>query len=257
MTGDLLASERAFFDREASELTEEELLVPTPRDVERFRNAKPSWRNMAKDALFARIMPLGGKRVLDYGSGQGENACLLASCGAHVTAFDLSPISIEQARKRAKLHDLQGHIQFDVRTAGSTGYPDASFDVVAAFAILHHLHTMLPTVYEEIHRVLRPGGTAAFIEPVANSRLLALLRRLTPVPCYATPDERQLTYGDFASMRPLFRDIRMVHFDGLARLRRLTGQRGIKPLLWADYWMQRVLPPLKRLYGSVVLTARR
>jgi len=252
-----LDTEREFFDKEASALAAQELLIPTPADVERYRNAKLSAGNLSKDALFALLNPLHGKKVLDYGCGHGENACLLAACGAHVTAFDLSPGSIEQARNRAHIHGLADRIQFDVRAAGATGYADQSFDVVAGFAILHHLHTMLPAVFDEVYRVLRPGGVAAFIEPVADSRILAKIRHALPVPCYATPDERQLTDGDFAPMRARFSEVRALHFEGLARLRRLVGNSAAKPLVWVDHWALRILPPLRRFYGRIVIVGHR
>src|SRR5439155_7321293 len=134
--------------------------------------------NIAKDALFSRLMPLEGMKVLDYGCGTGENAVLLAACGAQVTAFDLSPFSITQAKRRAEAHGLGGRIHFDTLAAGQTGYPRHSYDVVIGFAILHHLHQDLASIYGEIDRILKLDGTAYFVEPVANSALLRALRRL-------------------------------------------------------------------------------
>src|SRR5438105_1026281 len=99
----VLERERQFFDREASRLQESDLLIPDDQ-VARYVRAHAGDRNMPKDAFFALERPLRGKRVLDYGCGHGENACLLAACGAQVTAFDLSPEAVAQARRRARLH---------------------------------------------------------------------------------------------------------------------------------------------------------
>ncbi|HZL36085.1 MAG TPA: GNAT family N-acetyltransferase [Tepidisphaeraceae bacterium] len=252
---ELLAREQRFFDEEAAELSAEELSVPDASQVARYQFASDSPRNLSKDALFARLLPLNGKKVLDYGCGQGENACLLAACGADVSAFDLSPRSVEQARMRAVLHHLDDRIDFRVCAAGQTAYPDDFFDVVTGFAILHHLHTVLPMVFEEIHRVLKPGGVAAFIEPVANSPMLRFLRRITPIPCYATPDERQLTYHDFEPLRRSFSGIEFLHFDFVGRLRRFAGLRQVRAFRRIDYGLERALPFLRRYYGTVVVFA--
>ena len=106
--------------------------------------------------------------------------------------FDLSPVSIEKAKRRAELMGLSDRTHFDVYAAGQTGYADASFDLVICFAVLHHLHMMLDDVYREIYRVLKPGGAVYATEPVANHVIVRKLRRVFPVELIATPDERQL-----------------------------------------------------------------
>jgi 2-polyprenyl-3-methyl-5-hydroxy-6-metoxy-1,4-benzoquinol methylase len=252
-----LESERAFFDREAVSLSEEELQIPTPSQVERYRTARPSPLNDPKDMLFSLLRPLEGKRVCDYGCGHGEDTCLLAACGAQVTAFDLSPASIAQAERRARLHELENRVQLDVREAGKTGYPAGSFDVVTGFAILHHLHQCLPAIYEEIATLLAPQGVAYFIEPVANSPLLRGLRRLTPIKTHATPDERQLTYKDFEGLEKHFASVELHHFHGLTRLNRLLGNTGKKFFRWLDTRAQEMFPFLRPYYGIVLVVARR
>src|SRR5262245_46764163 len=87
----VLAREQHFFDQEAADLVDRDLLIP-PDQMERYKHARRGARNTPKDALFALMLPVQGKRVLEYGCGHGENAVHLASCGAEVTAFDLSPL---------------------------------------------------------------------------------------------------------------------------------------------------------------------
>jgi hypothetical protein len=103
---------------------------------------------------------------------------------------------------------------------------------------------------------LAPGGTAYFIEPVANSRLLRGLRGLAPVPNNATPDERQLQYADLDLIRRHgFSRVSYDHFHFLTRAARLTGGRGEGGLRWADHQLLRAVPFLKRYYGIVVMSA--
>ncbi len=253
----VLLSEQEHFDLEALSLGDDELRIQDDQ-IARYRNARPGRaQNTAKDALFASLLPVDGKRVLDYGCGTGDIACEMALCGARVTAFDLSPLSVEKARRRAELHGVAGGMSFDVREAGQTGYPAASFDVVVGAAILHHLHTELPTIFRELDRILTPGGTACFIEPVANSPVLRGLRRLIPIKSDITPDERQLFYRDFEPLRACFPRLDFHHFYCLERLKRVVGDWASAPLRSVDHYAQRLLPLLKRYYGTVLVVARR
>jgi SAM-dependent methyltransferase len=256
VTSDHLDSERKYFDAEATQLTAEDLRIPADQ-IERYRSARPGSRNLAKDELFARILPLEGKTVLDYGCGHGENSCLLAACGARVTGFDLSPVSVGKARERARLHGLEHLTQFDVKQAGDTGYPPATFDLVIGFAILHHLHDGLPGIAEEVARVLKPGGSAYFIEPTANSGLLRFLRRLVPLKAEATEDERQLRDADLGPFRRYFPSIEQIPFYNLVRLHRLIGERVAGRLVLVDYYLRRVMPWSRVFYGRSLIILRK
>jgi ribosomal protein L11 methylase PrmA len=142
--------ESHFFDEEAALLSDPDLVMPAQR-IARYRQARAGALNIPLDALFAHLMPLEGKEVLDYGCGSGESAVMMAACGAtKVTAFDISPLSVAKGQRRAELNGLADRLQFDVFKAGETGYEPASFDIVVGIAILHHLHTILPAVYKEI-----------------------------------------------------------------------------------------------------------
>jgi len=258
ISAEILASEADFFDREAEEeLKNGDLMIP-PEQLLRYQRAKRCPTNTPKESLFCQLNPLAGKRVLDYGCGTGENAVLLAACGAEVTAFDISPGSIRAARRRAEMHGLSDKIQLDVLGAGQAPYAPQSFDIITGFAILHHLHMDLATVYAEIASLLKPGGSAYFIEPVANSAVLRALRTITPVPRDATPDERQLQYAEFEMMRAHgFRQIKYEHFYCLERLRRLFGWKIAMGLRRVDYAAQRALPFVRRYYGTVLVIAHK
>jgi ubiquinone/menaquinone biosynthesis C-methylase UbiE len=78
----------------------------------------------------ARVAP--GQRVLDVATGTGlaaEAAQALVEPGGHVTATDLSPAMVEQARKRLSAWP-------NVRVAREDGqalsFPDRSFDPCSA-----------------------------------------------------------------------------------------------------------------------------
>jgi ubiquinone/menaquinone biosynthesis C-methylase UbiE len=251
----VLTDERRFFDREAAALRDDDLILPQDQ-FERYRQARLGPDSIAKDGMFALLRPLEGKEVLDYACGHGANACLLAACGAKVTAFDLSSKAVEKARRRAELHGLADRIRFDVCAAGETGYPPDRFDVVIGCAALHHLHMCLSEVCEEIVRVLRPGGTACFLEPMASNALLRFLRPLVPGRRYATEHERQLRHQDLEILQQHLGPLTLHHFFFLERLHRLFGERVRVPLRRLDHHAQRIFPFLRPLYGEFGIVAR-
>jgi 2-polyprenyl-3-methyl-5-hydroxy-6-metoxy-1,4-benzoquinol methylase len=254
---DILAREAEFFDRESAELDDASLVLPEDV-INRYRYARPRPTNMPKDTLFTMIMPLDGKRVLDYGCGAGENSCLLAACGAHVTGFDISPVSVEKAKRRAELMGLANRTQFDVFPAGSTTYADKSFDIIIGFAILHHLHMILDDVYGEINRLLKPGGSVYFIEPVANNTVLRKLRRRVPVELVATPDERQLEYRELERVKQFgFGNVSFQHYRFMERLHRIIGDRRRKFLRRIDYHIERHFPFLRPMYGILLVIGQK
>ncbi len=147
---------------------------------------------------------LTGKRVLEYGCGDGWCTVDLCKTGAFVDAFDISPeatASAEVTLSNAGFEDMS-----EIRTLGAEklDYPDASFDICFGFAILHHLD--LELAIPEMKRVLKPGGIALFAEPLQGNPLLRLYRRLTPQ--FRTPDERPMMIREFPDVFDGFSDIR-------------------------------------------------
>lgn len=138
------------------------------------------------------LQDIAGKTVVDYGCGLGENSVLIASLGANVIGVDISPELIELAIRRLELHDLDRRAEFRVASAHALPFDDESVDVVFGMAILHHLD--LKNSSQEVHRILKKGGRAIFMEPVRNSKMIKFIRSLIP---YEQPDispfERPLT----------------------------------------------------------------
>lgn len=145
-----------------------------------------------------------GKVVLDYGCGPGYTTKRLLENGAlHVTGMDVSEGEIEAARARAQRDGLADRAEFFVGDAHATGFPDDSFDLVIGQSILHHLD--IRVALTEIRRVLKPGGSAVFLEPLAHNPLLRLGRALTPGG--RTPDEHPLTERDWSLCGEVFEHV--------------------------------------------------
>ena len=154
---------------------------------------EPVWRT---------IGDLRGKRVLDYGCGIGEFSEVLWQRGARVHGIDISEGLVTQAQASFPSAGRPAPV-FQVMDAQATSFPDGFFDHVFGNGILHHLD--LEPALSEIARVLRPGGSAFFQEPLAGHPWVGVVRRLTPRARSA--DERPLTWGDFDRIRRHFRAV--------------------------------------------------
>jgi len=98
-----------------------------------------------------------GKRLLEIGCGLGTDLLQFARNGAVTTGMDLTAQSVALARGRFRAEDVPG--AFTVGDAENLPFPDASFDVVYSFGVLHHTPDTART-FREIRRVLAPGGEA-------------------------------------------------------------------------------------------------
>jgi ubiquinone/menaquinone biosynthesis C-methylase UbiE len=94
-------------------------------------------------------------RVLEVGTGPGFFAILLRELGYDVTAIDLTPAMLTEAKKNAG--ELAGKIRWMEMNAEALDFADASFDVVVS----RNLTWNLPhpdKAYAEWTRVLKSGG---------------------------------------------------------------------------------------------------
>ena len=97
----------------------------------------------------------GSLRVLEVGTGPGFFAILLRELGYAVTAIDLTPAMLAEAKKNAG--ELAGRIRWMEMNAEALSFADESFDVVVS----RNLTWNLPhpdRAYAEWARVLKPGG---------------------------------------------------------------------------------------------------
>ena len=148
---------------------------------------------------FHLLGDIRGKTVLEYGCGDGANMVVLSRRGARVIGLDISSEMLALAKQRVIANQCNGTMLV-LGSAHALPLPDASVDVVFGISILHHLD--LEIASREVHRVLKEGGRAIFLEPLRNSRLLTQMRRLLPKRAGASPFERPLTNDeiqDFAT----------------------------------------------------------
>ena len=130
------------------------------------------------------------QRVLSLGCGDGSIERLLAPHVGSVTGVDISPVAIAQARAKSAAFP---NLSFKTGDA----WADGPYDVVAAFAFLHHLDdAAIRATLSAARAALRPGGIFYSSDPSAR-RAVALFRGLVrgAYERYHSPDERELDPG--------------------------------------------------------------
>ena len=93
--------------------------------------------------------------VLEIGSGPGNVSKILSDIGADVKGIDFSRTMVTVA------NHLYPDITFEVANAEEIPFEDNSFDCVVANFVVHHL-ARPEVVFNEINRVLKPGGKFVF-----------------------------------------------------------------------------------------------
>jgi SAM-dependent methyltransferase len=141
--------------------------------------------------------PIQNIKVLDYGCGTGGIATWLLDQGASVFGIDISEFNIERSDKIAQARGFDAsRYKFLVMDAHATTLPDAFFDRIVGYGILHHLD--LRAAMLEVNRLLKAEGKALFWEPLGDNPLLRLYRLAMGV---HTLDERPLTREDLVYLR--------------------------------------------------------
>lgn len=136
-----------------------------------------------------------GKRVLMPGAGTAYEGVALAQRGARVTAMDIAEKYLHLAYVRASKNNVLNQMEFVVGDATNIPFPDNTFDIVFAHAILHHLP--LEDFKVQLLRVLKKRGKFLFSEPFGENKVLEFIRNSVPYHGkHRTDDERPLRYSD-------------------------------------------------------------
>jgi SAM-dependent methyltransferase len=151
--------------------------------------------------------PLGGKKLLDIGAGLGESSVYFALQGARVTTVDISPQMVEMALGLGRKYGVQ--LEGIVSGAEDLNLPDNSFDIIYVANTIHHVHDRA-SLFEQMHRALKPGGTFISYDPIAYNPLINVYRRMATA--VRTPDESPLTVADLKLARRYFQNVRHREF---------------------------------------------
>jgi arsenite methyltransferase len=111
-----------------------------------------------------------GERVIDIGSGAGLDSFVagtLVGPSGRVTGVDMTPEMLVKSRATAELVGM-GHVEFREGLAERLPVGDEEADVVISNGVIN-LCADKKAVFEEVVRVLRPGGVLQFAD-IANGR---------------------------------------------------------------------------------------
>lgn len=120
-----------------------------------------------------------GESVLDVGCGTGTLtlAAKRRAGAGEVRGIDASVEMIEVARGKAAKQ--RADVDFQVALIEQLPFPDDTFDVVLSSLMLHHLPDDLKrTGFEEILRVLKPGGRILAVDLAGSKGIVGMMMRL-------------------------------------------------------------------------------
>ena len=96
-----------------------------------------------------------GKKLLEVGVGAGTDHLQWARGGAECFGVDLTQAAIDTTQSRFGLYGFKTNLQRV--DAEVLPFPDASFDIVYSWGVIHHSEKP-EAIVAEIKRVLKPGG---------------------------------------------------------------------------------------------------
>jgi len=142
--------------------------------------------------------------VLDCGCHNGELTAKIIGYGAKTpVGIDISEKSVAFAKSNMRQPVDGNTLTEPLFCAGDmhqTCFKNSTFDLVVGRAILHHLN--FENAMTEIHRILKPGGYAIFIEAMGDNPMAKLFRLLTPNA--RTADEKPLSRKEIINIDKMF-----------------------------------------------------
>jgi ubiquinone/menaquinone biosynthesis C-methylase UbiE len=115
------------------------------------------------------------KNILDYCCGTGTYSVIPALKNANVYGIDISDKSIGIAKKRAEALDISNSCDFKVGDAEKLEFKDNFFDLILSYGSLSYLDK--EKSFEELRRVLKPGGKLVIIDSLGYNPILNYNRR--------------------------------------------------------------------------------
>lgn len=193
-----------------------------------YRSAFHYGRSRLADLLEETLGPGEGRDALDAGCGSGYWLGWLADNGFNTHGIDGSEDMVALARA-----EVPG-TRVDVGDVRSLPYGDASFDVALSVEVIRYLPDP-DRALAELHRVLRPGGTAI----VTGAPRFALhgYSWINPITTALKPKR-------FTALRQYFTTV-----GGMRRMMERAGFRDV--VVRADFlgpfpWLDRISPRMSR-----------
>lgn len=188
---------------------------------QRYADKNTPWDSGVPSKELQRVFSEGWFKpcpMLEIGCGTGTNAIWLAQQGFKVTACDLAPLAIEQARRKGEQAGVcVRFVVADVLQLPELGGP---FQFVFDRGVYHHLRTVdLARFQQALAKYTQPGSYYLTLAGNAND----------PQPPENGPP-RVSAQEIVSELCPLFDIVQMreFHFDGV-----VIGGQPVRPLAWS------------------------
>ena len=218
------------------------------------------YKNGAAWFAFEKMLNLAGnlhnKKVLDFGCGTGWASIIYAEKGAIVTGLDISDESIKISIENARQKGFEDKIKF-IKGFAEDFVFEEEFDLILGIGILHH--TDLKLVSNTIHKALKQGGKALFLEPLDHNPFIKLFRIITP--WRRSKDEKPLRIKDVLDLSDDFREVKYHGYNLISLLSFIfipvkaygLFQYSIKFLDNIDNWLFKLMPFVQKYcWGAVI-----
>jgi ubiquinone/menaquinone biosynthesis C-methylase UbiE len=151
-----------------------------PQDNLTWEAAQDRLRSSFHQVL-TQTVPQPVEQILDIGCSVGISTLALhrhykeKNPTVKTTGLDLSPYMLTVAQHR----DSAGEITWVHGLAEKTGFPDQSFDLITLQFVIHELPRQAAAeIFQEAHRLLKPGGSIALVD---NNPQSQVIQNLPPV----------------------------------------------------------------------------
>jgi len=249
---EIAVAERAFFDQVAGKRLDSAKQPISKKNLERYRLATNAPYFM-KEKMFDIVNKFPGKKLLEIGCGEGDSSVQLAYTGKEVVAYDLSPVSIEVAKRQAQANN----VSIDFRVGDATDcelLKGETFDIVWCQLVLHHLVNSFENVMQSVYDSLRPGGLFVSCEPIAYNRILKKFSHFAPNREF-TPDECPLRPSEFEIIRKYFPHLETRYYRLFGRSNLFTQNLTIIKMTAMLDNLLFLMPGMKGFAGNVVMWA--
>lgn len=131
-------------------------------------NELPIWEMMQKKMTWAQLGDFSGKRILDFGSGQGAMAAHYAETNTVIAIEQDEHLSADRFDKEAYIQMKGGLKELGI-------FEDGYFDVIFCHNVLEYMdEEEKEATVKEFNRVLKAGGTLSVLKHNVAGRVMQM-----------------------------------------------------------------------------------